>query len=48
MSDRDARTMFVRNLPYSATEEEISDLFENVEEVRILIDRQTGNSKGYK
>lgn len=42
--------LFVGNLPYSATEEEIRDLFAQkwgVVEVRIVTDRETGRSRGF-
>ena len=45
-TDRDARTMFVRNLPYSASEDDLMQYFENVEEVRMLTDKATGRKKG--
>lgn len=38
------------NLPYSATEEDVSDLFAEfgpVERVKIITDRETGQSKGF-
>ena len=42
--------IYVGNLPYSATEEEVSDLFVEfgpVERVKIITDRETGQSKGF-
>ena len=42
--------IYVGNLPYSATEEEVSSLFASsgpVERVKILTDRETGRSKGF-
>ena len=42
--------IYVGNLPYSATEEEVSDLFAEfgpVERVKIITDRETGQSKGF-
>ncbi|NWS24067.1 NUCL protein, partial [Polioptila caerulea] len=43
--ERDARTLFLKNLPYRLTEEEIREVFENALEVRILMNKD-GNSKG--
>ena len=42
--------IYVGNLPYSATEEDVSDLFAAhgpVERVKIITDRDTGQSKGF-
>jgi len=42
--------IYVGNLPYSATEEEVSGLFAAygpVERVKIITDRETGRSKGF-
>lgn len=42
--------IYVGNLPYSANEEEIADLFAEfgpVERVKIITDRETGRSKGF-
>ena len=42
--------VYVGNLPYSATEDDLRALFEPggaVAEVRIIMDRETGRSKGY-
>jgi RNA recognition motif-containing protein len=42
--------IYVGNLPYTATEEEVSDLFAaygSVERVKIITDRETGQSKGF-
>ncbi|MFD2257109.1 RNA recognition motif domain-containing protein [Luteolibacter algae] len=42
--------IYVGNLPYSATEEEVGDLFAEygpVERVKIITDRDTGQSKGF-
>lgn len=42
--------IYVGNLPYTATEEEVSDLFAEfgpVERVKIITDRDTGQSKGF-
>ncbi|XP_075572231.1 nucleolin [Pelecanus crispus] len=43
--ERDARTLFVKNLPYRLTEDEMRDVFENALEVRIVMNKE-GNSKG--
>lgn len=44
-------TLFVGNLPYSVTEQDLKDLFvragATVEQVRIVADLDTGRSKGY-
>jgi len=42
--------IYVGNLPYTATEEEVTDLFAEygpVERVKIITDRETGRSKGF-
>lgn len=42
--------IYVGNLPYSCTEEEVSELFSAhgpVERVKIIMDRETGRSKGF-
>ncbi len=42
--------IYVGNLPYSATEEDVSGLFAAygpVERVKIITDRETGQSKGF-
>ncbi|XP_040469285.1 nucleolin [Falco naumanni] len=43
--ERDARTLFVKNLPYRLTEDEIKEVFENAQEIRIVMNKE-GNSKG--
>ncbi|KFZ56261.1 Nucleolin, partial [Podiceps cristatus] len=43
--ERDARTLFVKNLPYRLTEDEMRDVFENALEIRIVTNKE-GNSKG--
>ncbi|XP_054241855.1 nucleolin [Indicator indicator] len=43
--ERDARTLFVKNLPYRITEDEIREVFENAVEVRMVMNKE-GNSKG--
>ncbi|KAM9279709.1 nucleolin isoform 2-T2 [Morus bassanus] len=43
--ERDARTLFVKNLPYRLTEDEMRDVFENAQEIRIVMNKE-GNSKG--
>ena len=42
--------IYVGNLPYTATEEDVSGLFANygpVDRVKIITDRETGRSKGF-
>jgi cold-inducible RNA-binding protein len=42
--------IYVTNLAYTTTEEELSQLFEpygSVESVRIITDRETGRSRGF-
>lgn len=44
------KSIYVGNLPYTATEEELRDLFSdfgNVHEVRIMSDRETGRPRGF-
>lgn len=44
------KKLYVGNLPYSTTEESLSDVFSQVgtaESVRIITDRATGRSKGF-
>ncbi|NXQ76570.1 NUCL protein, partial [Quiscalus mexicanus] len=43
--ERDARTLFLKNLPYRITEEDIREVFENAVEVRIVMNKD-GSSKG--
>ncbi|XP_063195420.1 nucleolin [Chroicocephalus ridibundus] len=43
--ERDARTLFVKNLPYRLTEDEMRDVFKNALEIRIVLNKE-GNSKG--
>ncbi|KAM6260675.1 nucleolin [Spheniscus humboldti] len=43
--ERDARTLFVKNLPYRLTEDEMREVFENAQEIRIVMNKE-GNSKG--
>jgi RNA recognition motif-containing protein len=43
------KKLFVGNLPYSTTQEELNQLFSQygeIVEVRLITDRQTGRSKG--
>merc|ERR1712096_41653 len=44
--DRDERTLFVKNLPYSTDEDTIASYFEDVKEVRLLTDRVSGRPIG--
>lgn len=44
------RKLYVGNLPYSATEEALSEKFSefgSVESAKLIIDRDTGRSKGF-
>lgn len=44
------KKLYVGNLPFQTTEDELSDLFAevgNVESVRIITDRETGRSRGF-
>ncbi|NXV42979.1 NUCL protein, partial [Uria aalge] len=43
--ERDARTLFVKNLPYRLTEDEMRDVFKNAAEIRIVLNKE-GSSKG--
>ncbi|NWR86964.1 NUCL protein, partial [Furnarius figulus] len=43
--ERDSRTLFLKNLPYRITEDEIKEVFENAVEVRIMMNRD-GSSRG--
>ncbi|XP_062987849.1 nucleolin isoform X2 [Elgaria multicarinata webbii] len=43
--ERDARTIFVRNLAYSVTQEGLQEVFDNAREVRLV--SKDGNSKGF-
>ena len=43
-------TIYVGNLPFSATEDEVRSLFEShgkVESVKIIMDRETGRPRGF-
>lgn len=45
-----AKKLYVGNLPYSATEDELRELFEkhgSVESVNLIVDRDTGRSRGF-
>jgi len=45
-----SKNIFVGNLPFSSTEEEVRELFEQYGEVvavRIVTDRDTGRSRGF-
>ena len=44
------RKLYVGNLPYSATQQTLQDTFSKcgtVESVNVIMDRQTGQSKGF-
>ncbi|NXR55902.1 NUCL protein, partial [Hippolais icterina] len=43
--ERDARTLFLKNLPFRITEDEIREVFENAQEVRIVMNKD-GSSRG--
>ncbi|XP_069830558.1 nucleolin [Dendropsophus ebraccatus] len=43
--ERDARTLFVKNLPYSTGVEELQEIFENAKEIRLPTGKD-GSSKG--
>lgn len=48
--DRSLRSVFVGNIPYEATEEQLKDIFSEVGPVvsfRLVYDRETGKPKGY-
>ncbi|CAO2585183.1 Cleavage stimulation factor subunit 2 tau variant [Lemmus lemmus] len=48
--DRSLRSVFVGNIPYEATEEQLKDIFSEVGSVvsfRLVYDRETGKPKGY-
>lgn len=45
-----AKRLFIGNLPYSATEQQLTELFSQagkVESASIIMNRQTGQSKGF-
>ncbi len=45
-----SKTLYLGNIPYTATEEEITTIFSphgDVKEVRIITDRETGRSRGF-
>ena len=45
-----SKTIYLGNIPYTATEDEISGIFSahgEVKEVRIITDRETGRSRGF-
>jgi hypothetical protein len=49
-SDRAERSVFVGNIAYQASEEDLTNLFSQAGEVlsfRLIADRETGRSKGY-
>jgi cold-inducible RNA-binding protein len=44
------KKLYVGNIPYSMTEQQLSDLFVGfgaVEEAKVIIDRESGRSKGF-
>ena len=45
-----AKKLYVGNLPFSATEQELRDMFEkhgSVDSVNVIMDRETGRSRGF-
>lgn len=45
-----SKSLYVGNLPWSATEDEIRDLFANhgtVDSVKLISDRETGRARGF-
>lgn len=44
-TERDTRTLFVKNLPFSATADDLKDLFENAVDIR-LPQGQNGSNRG--
>jgi cold-inducible RNA-binding protein len=45
-----AKKLYVGNLPFSATEDELRDLFERhgaVDSVKVIMDRETGRPRGF-
>jgi RNA recognition motif-containing protein len=50
VGDRMGRRLYVGNLPYSATEDQLSELFSRagkVESVRVMRDMATGRARGF-
>ncbi|KAM9315587.1 nucleolin [Gastrophryne carolinensis] len=43
--ERDSRTLFVKNLPYSTTSEDLQEIFDNAKEIRIPTSKD-GSTKG--
>ena len=49
-SDKSARSCFVGNIPYEATEEQLKEVFSNVGPVmsfKLVFDRDSGKPRGY-
>lgn len=45
-----SKTLYVGNLPYTTTVEELKDLFseyQSVEDVKVITDRDSGRSRGF-
>ncbi|HET6655260.1 MAG TPA: RNA-binding protein [Gammaproteobacteria bacterium] len=45
-----SKSIYVGNLPFSATEDEVREMFEahgNVESVKLIADRDTGRPRGF-
>ncbi|KAM4692881.1 nucleolin [Discoglossus pictus] len=43
--ERDARTLFIKNIPYSITSDELQEIFENAKDIRLPVGKD-GSSKG--
>lgn len=44
-SERDTRTLFVKNLPYSATADDLKEVFEDAVDIRVP-QGQNGSNRG--
>lgn len=44
LTERDARTIFVKNLPYNVTQDDLQEVFDSAVEIRLV--SKDGNSKG--
>ena len=45
---KSSKTVFVKNLSFDTSEEDLKDAFDGAVAVRILADRETGKSRGYE
>ena len=43
--ERDQRTVFIRNLPYTVTKDKVAEMFEGCTDVRLPLDDE-GSAKG--